>query len=258
MPNESQICEPINGYPSEALEACKKFLKRVGLFVVFKKAYEVFIQCLGRLTRRGKIKRYFESDSIKKLQIGSGRNILKGWLNTDFMPSREIIFLDATKRLPFDDCSFDYILCEHLIEHLEYPKGMELLYECFRVLRLGGKIRIATPDLSFLIELYNQEKNELQNRYISWAVNSYLSEIGIHQDTFVINNFFRNWGHKFIYDYKSLQMVMSRIGFINIARHNAGESDDESLRNLESHGRIISDEFNKLETLVCEGTKPER
>lgn len=233
----------------------KQLLKKAGLFIILKTIYEALERSLGKLTRQRKIKRYFESYPARKLQIGSGQNILKGWLNTDLKPAKEIVFLDVRKRFPFDDRSFDYILCEHLIEHMEYQKGIELLCECFRILRPGGKIRIATPDLRFLIELYNPEKTELQNRYISWVVDSFLSNIGICQDTFVINNFFRDWGHKFIYDYKLLQDAMSRVGFINIARYNVGESDDENLRRLEAHEQIISDEFNKLETLVCEGAK---
>jgi predicted SAM-dependent methyltransferase len=235
----------------------KQLLKKAGLFIILKTTYEALEQSIGKLTRQWKIKRYFESCPTRKLQIGSGQNILKGWLNTDLKPTKEIVYLDARKRFPFDDYSFDCILCEHLIEHIEYQKGIEFLCECFRVLRPGGKIRIATPDLRFLIELYNTQKTELQNRYISWIVDYFLPNIGIYQDTFVINNFFRNWGHKFIYDYKSLQDAMSRVGFINITRCNVGESDDENLRGLEAHEQIISDEFNRLETLVCEGVKPD-
>jgi hypothetical protein len=50
------------------------------------------------------IKNYFKFHQIRKLQIGSGRNTLEGWLNTDLNPTKEIVFLDATKKLPFDAC----------------------------------------------------------------------------------------------------------------------------------------------------------
>lgn len=130
-----------------------------------------------------------------------------------------------------------------------------MLHECFRILKPHGKIRIATPDLHFLTELYNPQKTELQERYISWAVDSFLPDIGIYQDVFVINNFFRDWGHKFIYDFKTLQDVMSRVGFVNIKRCTVGESDDKNLQGVEFHGRHITDEFNKLETFAVEGSK---
>ena len=202
------------------------------------------------------IKNYLESHQTRKLQIGSGINILEGWLNTDLNATRETIFLDARRRFPFDDCTFDYIFSEHLIEHLEYQSGIDMLREFFRILKPRGKIRIATPDLRFLIELYNPKKTELQERYISWTVDSFLSHSGVHQDVFVINNFFRDWGHKFIYDFKTLQDAVSRSGFINVVRYNVDESDDENLQCLESHGKHITDEFNKLETLVIESRKP--
>jgi predicted SAM-dependent methyltransferase len=238
-------------------ELLKQFLP-LGLVNIIKKAREESRRRQIELSRHKKIKTYLESHRIRKLQLGSGDNILEGWLNTDLTPrsKKEIVFLDVRELFLFDDCTFDYIFCEHLIEHLEYQEGVDMLSQCFRILKQGGKIRIATPDLCFLIELYNSEKTELQERYISWAVDTFLSDIAIYQDVFVMNNFFRDWGHKFIYDFKSLHTTMSRVGFINITGYNIGESDDNNFRGVESHGRAMPDEFNKLETFVLEGSKP--
>jgi predicted SAM-dependent methyltransferase len=166
------------------------------------------------------------------------------------------MFLDATERFPFMDSTFDYAFSEHMIEHIEYTKGLHMLRECLRILKPGGKIRIATPDLRFLVELYKSEKSELQDRYIEWAVNSFLPHIGIYQDVFVINNFVRDWGHQFIYDTKTLSEAMSASGFINVTRYSPDESDDTNLQGLEMHNTQIPDEFNRLETIVLEGRKP--
>ncbi len=212
-----------------------------------------------RSSRRQIIKNYLELHPTRKLQLGCGPHIFEGWLNTDIKPTKdEVIFLDVTEEFPFDDCTFDYIFSEHLIEHIEYQAGVDMLGECSRILRSGGRLRIATPSLSFLIELYNPKKSKLQEQYISWVVDTFLPNIGIYQDVFVINNFFRGFGHKFIYDFKSLKGAMNKVGFINIERYNVGESDDENLQNLESHGHAqhITQEFNKLETFVVEGRKP--
>ena len=210
-----------------------------------------------KVTNGNRITSYLRSYQIRKLHIGSGMNILKNWCNTDINPSiKQGIFLDARKRFPFDDCTFDYIFSEHLIEHLEYREGIRMFRECFRILKPGGKIRTATPDLRYLVELYNPEKTEIQKREIARIVDTYFSDIGIYQDVFVINNFFRNFGHKFIYDYKILHETMRKTGFINIILCNAGESSDKNLRSLESHGKYITDEINKLQTFVVEGMKP--
>jgi predicted SAM-dependent methyltransferase len=163
--------------------------------------------------------------------------------------------MDAKKKFPFATNTFDYVFCEHLIEHLNYWDGLRFVQECYRVLRPGGKLRIATPDLRFLIELYRKNKTALQQRYIRWAVTSQ-TNFGIYLDTFVINNFFRSWGHKFIYDYKTLKDLMIRCGFGAITQYNPGESDDKNLEGIESHNHEIGDEFNRLESLILEGTKP--
>ncbi|KKQ77576.1 MAG: Methyltransferase type 11 [Parcubacteria group bacterium GW2011_GWC1_38_6] len=47
--------------------------------------------------------------------------------------------------LPFDDSSFDIVLCMVVLEHLEDPK--KAIAEMLRVLRPGGKILISVPFL---------------------------------------------------------------------------------------------------------------
>jgi predicted SAM-dependent methyltransferase len=142
------------------------------------------------------------------------------------------------KHFPLEGNTFDYIFAEEVIEHLIFREGRQMLLECFRILKPGGKIRLTTPDLNFLVSLYHPEKTELQKRYISHIIKCHLpdlKEIYPRQEVFVINNNFRAWGHKFIYDYDTLSYAMSKIGFVDIKRYSIRESDDENLRGLESH-----------------------
>jgi predicted SAM-dependent methyltransferase len=197
---------------------------------------------------------YLKFTRIRKLQIACGSNVLPGWLNTDLNPTKEIMFLDATKRLPFGHCTFDYIFTEHFIEHLKYRTGMQLVQECYRILKPGGRLRISTPDLIFLIKLHEENKTEVQKRYIKWEVDRYNPD-RIYADTFVINNFVRG-DHKFIYDYKTLKNLLNKCRFAEIERYEPGESHDKNLRGIECHGHIIGDDFNKLESMVLEAVKP--
>lgn len=194
--------------------------------------------------------------NIRKLQIGCGENVLEGWLNTDLHPTYQIAFLDARRRLPFPNGTFDYVLCEHMIEHIEYPQATKLIQEVFRVLRAGGKLRIATPDLSFVVDLYGKNKSTIHQEYISWMVDKYFPEFDCKYDSIAVNQLMRGFGHKFIYDFKTLLMLLKTNGFVDVTRHSPGESDDEQLKDVEGHIHRVPREFNNLETMVVECTKP--
>ncbi len=194
---------------------------------------------------------------IRKLHLGCGSAVLKDWLNTDLEPNDGIICVDVRRRLPFDDRTFDYIYSEHSLEHLKYQKGFYFIRECFRVLKPKGTMRIATPDLQFVIGLYSLEKTMLQERYVSWAADSFMPYAAVCKDTHVINNFFHDWGHQFIYDYKTLEDTLKRAGFDTVRRLNIGESDDPELKGVESHQLVIPEVFNRLETMVVETMKPD-
>src|SRR4030095_12453732 len=132
-----------------------------------------------------------------------GDHLLDGWLNADLFPrSAMVLHLDATGPFPFGDEEFDYVFSEHMIEHISYAQGLHMLSECYRILRKNRKIRISTPNLAFLIDLYKERKSDLQNEYIKWATDEFISFAPGYTDTFVINNFVRDWGHRFIYDEK--------------------------------------------------------
>jgi predicted SAM-dependent methyltransferase len=224
-------------------------------------------QFLFTLYRPWQIRTYLKANPIRKMQIGTGtgKNAIRGWLNTDFIPrTTKLVFLDVTKTFPLEDNTFDYIFAEEVLEHLIFSEGTHMLLECFRVLKPNGRIRFTTPDLHFLVSLYRPEKTELQKKYISHIIKCHLptiKEIYPRQEIFVINNNFRAWGHKFIYDYDTLNYVMSKIGFIEIKRYSIRESDDENLRGLECHDinyeppSIREIDLSKVR-LIIEGKKP--
>ena len=195
---------------------------------------------------------------MRKLQLGAGRNLLEGWLNTDFNPCVPgHVYVDAKYPLPFDSCTFDYVFTEHLIEHLTFDHGARMLEECRRILRPGGMLRVATPDLEALVGLYAPHKTETQLRYLRWIAKNFLPASGGPDEVFVINNAFHNYGHKFLYDFSSLRYSLEKAGFVSVTRCVPGESGDGALRGIESHGRDVGDEeMNCFETIVVEAKRP--
>ena len=141
-----------------------------------------------------------------------------------------------------------------MIEHISYSQGLQMLSECRRVLRKNGKIRISTPDLAFLIDLYKEEKSDPQKEYIKWASDSFLPDATCNDDTFVINNFVRDWGHQFIYDEKTLSESMEMAGFTKVTRCELDQSKFDALRNLENKNRV-PEVCLILETMILEATK---
>lgn len=201
------------------------------------------------------IEGYLRQPGVRKLHLGCGSNILSGWLNTDLEPcSSNVARIDLTERLPFEDACFDYMFSEHVIEHLSYEQGLAMLCECHRVLKPGGCMRISTPDLAFLVGLYAAEKSDLQVRYIDWATANFISKAPVRADTFVINNFVRNWGHTFIYDEKVLRVSLHMTGFRAVMKCALNESRDENLCDLENEERSPPG-FLRLETFTLEASK---
>ena len=205
-----------------------------------------------------KIKRYLSQAPVAKLQIGSGHNLLPGWLNTTLYPIEPgAVFLDARRTFPIPSGTLDLIFSEHVIEHLEFEEARVMLRECGRTLKAGGTLRLATPDLQQIIALYTTPDGEEQARYIRWIMRTFRSQFGDFSPAHAINQSFHGWRHKFIYDEVTLAQALADAGFDGIVRVQPGKSEHERLRDLEQHGRYVGNEAAmRYETMVFEATKP--
>jgi predicted SAM-dependent methyltransferase len=215
-------------------------------------------QALGRVGRGRQIDAYLRDHDVRKLQLGTGANVREGWLNTDihdFRRTGEVVFMDARERFPLPDASFDVVYSEHMLEHLPYADGQQCLRECVRVLRPGGRIRVATPSLERLIRLYDPELDDVQRRYIRWSVDEFVPGACAYLPGFVLNNFLRDWGHEFVYDRDTLRHALETSGFVDVEESSVGESRDPRLAELERH-LSEAPEFNAYETIVFEARRP--
>ncbi|GLQ50375.1 hypothetical protein GCM10010872_18240 [Dyella flava] len=200
------------------------------------------------------ISNYKPKDNKWKLHIGCGNHTLNDFINADLHPTSPHVFhLDATKRFPFSDQSFDFIFTEHMIEHISYKDGVNMLSECHRILRKGGRIRISTPDIFFLAKLY-QKTRPLHQLYVKWSAETFLKDALPDDPTFVINNFFRDWGHQFIYSERTLRHSLKKCGFTEIKKCKLNESQSSEFIGLENRNRM-PEGFLELETMTLEATK---
>lgn len=84
-----------------------------------------------------------------RLNVGSGLDIRKGWLNLDNHKTHgaEVIFDLLTiykgKKLPFKDNIFDHVYCSHVLE--DFSNVIPVMDELVRVCKKGGLIEIKVP-----------------------------------------------------------------------------------------------------------------
>ena len=153
---------------------------------LFRKIYETSPQKIYRYFANNRRRRkatafmqnYMATHQLRKLHVGCGGNYLESWLNSDLIPDNNtIVTLDAAKPFPLPLSSFDYVYSEHLIEHLNFVQQLNFLKESYRILKPGGKIRIATPDFDFLAKLAGNKKSEFENEYLKWNFQTFLKYI---------------------------------------------------------------------------------
>jgi SAM-dependent methyltransferase len=93
--------------------------------------------------------------SVRCLNLGCGRRIHPDWENIDFTATAPgVRACDLRKGIPYPDASFDVIYHSHLLEHFSKQSAPVFLRECHRVLKLGGVLRVAVPDLERVVREY--------------------------------------------------------------------------------------------------------
>jgi len=176
---------------------------------------------------------------MKKVQFGSGLNILDGWENTDFPK------VDVTKPLAYQNSSVDRIFHEHMLEHIDEVDGFKFLKECYRILKPGGIMRIVVPSIDGIIYAYQNWEllsDELKSKYRNkthW-INSvtYGEAVGYSGKIFTKDwniQQIKNGGqwHRFLYDKEDLKAKLLTIGFTQIKFVEKHQSDDIHLQKLE-------------------------
>jgi len=94
-----------------------------------------------------------EVEQSLKLNIGSGETELPGFTNIDRRDGKEAYPLE------YETDSVDEIRASHILEHFSFREAISVLEEWVRVLKPGGLIRIAVPDVDKCLK--SNHKNRL-------------------------------------------------------------------------------------------------
>ena len=205
----------------------------------------------GHVLRAVTVRRYLGSTDQPRLQLGSGPNLLDGWLNSDLVHGD--IFVNVTRRLPLGDATLAYLYSEHMIEHIPEEAGERLLGEAHRVLRPGGVLRITTPDLRKVITIYEDDNPAVSLEEYLRFLDETLPNQPHPRAAQMLNTYMRAWGHSYVYDEDDLTAKLRQAGFSQVTRVEPGESEHELLRGLESHEPSWA---NPAEAMCLEAVKP--
>jgi len=95
------------------------------------------------------------SASVRRLHWGCGVSAEPGWVNSDqgAYPGVDVV-ANVREGLPFDTDSFDYAVSIHALQEIPYPDLVPTLEDLRRVLKPGGVLRLALPDLDKGIAAY--------------------------------------------------------------------------------------------------------
>jgi predicted SAM-dependent methyltransferase len=161
----------------------------------------------------------------RKLEIGSGNSPQPGYEHLEINPDcPHIEYNCSCESIPVPDETFDEIAAFHVLEHVCWTKTDIVLREWFRILRRGGMLKIATPDLAHVINAYVDQTDELWKKELE--IPGWTFPDDCHTDKTAWLNFklfstdipFNL--HKATFDFSLLSKRLYSVGFTNVENCN--------------------------------------
>lgn len=151
------------------------------------------------------IMQYSRRWSVKRYNLGGGKNNIAGWVNVDIENGAEIRHDLGIFPWPFQDGEADELLASHIIEHFTKEQGWVFLKECHRIMKPGAILHIAVPDMDKFV--YSRLKDDYSSvgNYFWRDMNYFLGG-----DTREKQEHMR---HKYMYTFESLAYPLEKMGF---------------------------------------------
>ena len=209
---------------------------------------------LGRLRRGRRVPVTADPvDGKVKVNLGCGLAVAPGWINVDaslnavlanlprallplayrlsgsnryytreqyigLLSGHRFVHHDLAHSLPFADASVDVVYSSHFVEHLFRDEAVVLMRESLRILKPGGLVRIAVPDLAWAVDCYRRglKREMLEQYFFVEDRSSFLAR------------------HKYMYDFDLLRETLESTGFTAIERRAFGEGRAPDLSLLDN------------------------
>lgn len=213
-----------------------KSLKRIYFSAIFLHKYYVFLRTLIHKIIFNRFNVLINSRKSKRyLEIGPGKVKKDGFEAMNIVWSKSVDYIYKTSKIPFSNCSFDYIYASHVIEHIPWYELEETLGEWCRVLKSNGVIELWFPNgfelAKYLTDIeYGKIREEHLVHYIDrvgktnpWAWCNFHLLYGLNPN-------YPSW-HKSILTPQTVNLMLARLGLTDIIFLNDNQHGD-------SHGWI--------------------
>ncbi|HUC31461.1 MAG TPA: methyltransferase domain-containing protein [Candidatus Paceibacterota bacterium] len=91
---------------------------------------------------------------MKLVNIGCGHHYHSDWINLDLYRSKFVTYHDIKNKLPFPANDVDVVYDSHLLEHITKKEAKRFIDDCYRILKPGGIMRVAIPDMEMICREY--------------------------------------------------------------------------------------------------------
>ena len=132
----------------------------------------------------------------------------------------DMIFANATKRIPLKDGTATAVYSSHMLEHLDTIEVSRFLNEVYRVLAVGGTLRIAVPDLLKHARRYTEESRDA-DAFVTSTLLAPGKPRGLAGRLIYLAVGNRQY-HLWMYDASSLKRRLRSVGFRDVLEISAG------------------------------------
>ncbi len=177
-------------------------------------------------------------DFGKYLYLGCGNHRMPKFTHVEISLAKNKkgppdIIADISKKIDLPDNHVDLIFSRGTMEHLKYAELINCFIENYRLLKIGGVVRMQLPDFDLMIKRYlnkvppdksaYQEMANFKNPYESMPIKN-------HSDYFVAQVLYHD--HYYIHNFDTMSRALAKCGFVNIRKAKPGDTIVDEVRDV--------------------------